>query len=372
MSMESGSQPSADNTYKAFYQYLLDAIISKNEYDKVRNAQDVLKNKLPQNLSDVDNLSNSILTEIERFKSEKSSSLFNDTQSELKELISIALEKYKKTITEDVKKEISDMDLQTNSAKTNAMKNIQALLSMDILKIVDYSIYVKWIDGVYDSTVKYITEGGIEFEFSLNSRSVELFKEPLKFSFLEKGVKIPINSASNWAGKEAQVDYEKIDKFFLSLASLNKGNLFVTFADPDSDAVVTFVMSRGNENSFLSIEFKSDNQTIDITGNSALNNVLEADKIQTPLNRIYGTLKEMELNKTKLTLLHDNGNDILSTIAFRSLGIKIVELKRDILKSYIESFSNSKGKESSALRDLNERLKLAGETGDRIKQILEI
>ncbi|MHB1440590.1 MAG: hypothetical protein ACYCSO_05965 [Cuniculiplasma sp.] len=358
--------------FKAFYQYLLDAVISKNECENLKNSQDGLKGKVPQITAEVDNLQVELEKNLANFKAKTVSGLFEETEKELKSLISISLEKYKKKLTEDYKNRIGDLEVTINAAKTNSMKNIQAFLSMDFLKIIDSNIFVKWIDGVYDSTVRYTAESGIEYDFSLNSRSVDLFRESLKFGSLEKGVKIPINSASNWAGKEAQVDYEKIDKFFMSSASINKGNLFVEFTDTESNSKVTFVMSRGNENSFLSIEYKDDDQTVDVTSVPALHNVLEVDKIQTPLDRIYGTLKELETSKTKLIRLVVDGNDILSSGSFRKLALKIIELKKDILKDYLENIKSNQKNDKITVENLKEKLKLAGDTGKNIALVLDL
>ena len=370
--MESNQQQNSDLMFKAFYQYLLDAIISKNEYENHKNLQDSLKSKQPQSIAEVDNLMVSLEKLLGDFKSTTVSGLFDDTEKEIQSLVGVSLEKFKRKLNDDYKNKINDLEGSMSASRTNSIKNIQAFLSMDFLKIIDANIFVKWIDGVYDAAVRYTAESAIEYDFSLNSRSSDLFKESLRFGFLEKGVKIPINSSSNWAGKEAQIDYEKIDKFYMVSASINKGNLFVEFADPDSNAKVTFVMSRGNENSFLSIEYKDDNQTVDVTSIPALNNMLEIDKIQVPLDRIYGTLKEIESNKTKLIRLVEDGIDILSTGSFRKLAVKIIEIKKDALKSYINQIKERADKDKITVDNLREKLKLAGEFGVQIANILDL
>ncbi|MCL4323817.1 MAG: hypothetical protein M1498_05165 [Candidatus Thermoplasmatota archaeon] len=370
--METNQQLDTDLLFKAFYQYLLDAIISKNEFENHKNSQDSLKAKLPNSIAEVENLQVSIGKSLEDYKSNTVSGLFEETEKEIKNFIGVSLEKFKRKLSDDFKTKIAELEGSVSAAKTNSIKNIQAFLSMDFLKIVDSNIYVKWINGVYDAAVRYTAESAIEYDFSLNSRSSDLFKESLRFGFLEKGVRIPINSVSNWAGKDAQVDYEKIDKFYMASSSINKGNLFVEFADPDSNAKVTFVMSRGKENSFLSIEYKDDNHTVDVTGIPALNNMLEIDKIQVPLDRIYGTLKEIESNKTKLVRLVVDGIDILSSGSFRTLAVKIVEIEKEPLKNYIRQMFQSENKEKITIENLKQKLKLAGEFGRQVADILEV
>jgi hypothetical protein len=346
----------------------LDSIISQNEYDNLKNNLDNLKNILPQEIADIDKLPLGISKVIEDFKASKSYKGIGETEKEINDFVKASLEKLKKKVSDDFKGRMDELETAMSSAKMNAAKNIQAFLSSDALKVIDMGINLKLVEGVYDSSVKYIAEGGIEYEFSLNTRSLEIFKEPIKFGSLEKGVKIPVNSGSNWVGKETQVDYEKIDRYYLSSASINKGNLFVVFSDPDSDGKVTFVMSRGNDNAFLSIEYSIDKQTIDITGNSALSSTIEMERIQDPLDRIYGSIMEIESNKMKLTHLYQDGTEILETGNLKQFAMKVFEMKKEILQNLFKNQSSTTG----GSLNVKERLSLAGDPGKEIAKIVGI
>lgn len=321
---------------------------------------------MPQEIADIDKLQVGISKIIEDFKATKSYKGIGETEKEINDFVRASLEKLKKRVSDDFKSKMDEIETAMSSARMNSVKNIQAFLSSDALKVIDMSINLRLIEGIYDSSVKYIAEGGIEYEFSLNTRSLEIFKEPIKFGSLEKGVKIPVNSGSNWVGKETQVDYEKIDRYYLSSASISKGNLFVVFSDPDSDGKVTFVMSRGNDNAFLSIEYSIDKQTIDITGNSALSSTIEMERIQDPLDRIYGSIMEIEANKMKLIHLYQNGNEVLETGNLRQFAMKIFEMKKDILQNLLTN------KSSNSLGSVNvkERLSLAGDSGSEIAKMI--
>ncbi len=100
--------------------------------------------------------------------------------------------------------------------------------------------------------------------------------------------------------------------------------------------------------------------------------MLEIDKIQVPLDRIYGTLKEIESNKTKLVRLVVDGIDILSSGSFRTLAVKIVEIEKEPLKNYIRQMFQSENKEKITIENLKQKLKLAGEFGRQVADILEV
>ncbi len=365
-------EQNSEGLLKSFYRYLLDAVISRNEMEEIENTRKTLSASLIQDQASVDDLKQHIYTELNEFSAKDLISSFDEPSNELKTLVQLTLEKFKVKTQEDYKTKNGDLDVSYSSAKTNALKNIQAILSSSFLKIIDSNIITKWTDGIYDSSVKYKAEGGIEYEFSLNSRSVDILKELLRFSSLEKNVKLPIESAINWAGKDAQVDLEKIDKYTLESANLNKGNLFAVFADPDSEAKFTFVMSRGGDSSFLSIDYTNEEKSIEITANSALNNVVDMEKIQRPLDLIYGTLKELETNKTKLVSVSMGGKDILSSAAYRTLALKIVEVRAADLKNVLQTIPATAEGDQISLESLNEKLKFCANTGDAIKHMLEL
>ncbi|MCL4344931.1 MAG: hypothetical protein M1496_01020 [Candidatus Thermoplasmatota archaeon] len=366
--IETSNSSADEKTVRIYFQYLLDSIISQNDYDNLKVNLDSLKNALPQETADIDKLQVNISKVIEDFKATKAYKGIGDTEKEINDFVKASLEKLKKRVGDDFKAKMDEIETGMSSARMNSTKNIQAFLSSDAMKVIDMTINLKLVEGVYDSTVKYIAEGGIEYEFSLNTRSLEIFKEPIKFGSLEKGVRIPVSSGSNWVGKETQVDYERIDRYYLSSASISKGNLFVVFSDPDSDGKVTFVMSRGNDSAFLSIEYSIDKQTIDITGNSALSSTIEMERIQDPLDRIYGSIMEIEGNKMKLTHLSDNGNEIIDTGNIRQFAMKVFEMKKDLLQNVLK---NQPGTKTESF-NVKEKLALAGTSGKEIGKMLGI
>ena len=102
--MESNQQQNSDLMFKAFYQYLLDAIISKNEYENHKSLQDALKSKQPQSIAEVDNLMVSLEKLLGDFKSTTVSGLFDDTEKEIQSLVGVSLEKFKRKLNDDYKK----------------------------------------------------------------------------------------------------------------------------------------------------------------------------------------------------------------------------------------------------------------------------
>ncbi|MHB8360420.1 MAG: hypothetical protein ACYDDC_01280 [Thermoplasmataceae archaeon] len=357
---------------KFYFTYMIDAIGSQRESIQQSEYLEKLKSSIPGEISDIDSLLSTIIKSFESFRNEKGISNILETETTIINFTKAALENYKKKITEERNLKISEISSNVSALILNANKSMQAYLSSDPIDILDYSITVKWINGAYEGLAKYSCQNSVEYDFTLNTRNSELLKESLKFSTLEKGLKIPVRSASTWIGKEPQLDYERLDKYSLVSASITKGNLFVNFQDPEKSSSFVFVMSRGTDSSFLSIEYKDENGEVDITGQPALNNMLEIERIEDPLDRIYGTLLELEQNKLKLSRLSVNGKDILSTSSYLEFGKFIFDIMNG---KFIEVIKNlpEKGKEQSPTGGLSknyikERLRVLGQLGNEMLQ----
>ncbi|MHB1492136.1 MAG: hypothetical protein ACYCR7_00565 [Thermoplasmataceae archaeon] len=368
--MEMQDSPEVRNArqFKAFFTYMIDAIGSQRDSSAQAEALEKLKASIPGELSDIDSLVISISKVFEAYRNEKGISSILDTENTIINFTKGAIENYKKRIVEEKNQKIAELSANINALLLNANKSMQAYLSSDPLDILDYSIGIKWVNGAYEGIARYSCQNGIEYDFTLNIRDFELLKESLKFSTLEKGLKIPVRSASTWIGKEPQLDYEKLDRYSLVSTTINKGNLFVVFQDFEKSSSFTFVMSRGTENSFLSVEYKDENGSLDITGQPAMNNMLEIERIEDPLDRIYGTLLELEQNRLKLTKLSVNGNDILIGPSYLDFGRIIFGLMKENFKEYISTLSEknsdltvNNGFSKSYVRD---RLRVLGQLGN--------
>ena len=361
-------------SYKIFYLYLLDAIISNNEMDEIRDTQKKFLEQTENTVWDIEQLKVQIGDKLEIFSKRHDIIPFEEISKEVTSLLEISMDKYAKRIQEESKRKLSNLEVIFNSAKTNSIKNIQATLSTDFLRIVDYSISTRLIDGIYESKASYSSEGGIKYDFLLNSNAVDIFKETLKLYSLEKNVKIPYRFNPNAPNKESQIESEKIDRFHLEYASINKGSMFATFANPDDKSKAEFVMSRGNESPFLSVELSRGESKIDVSSNPMLHSNLEMDKIQPMLDRIYGSLKELEISKSKLVSLTMDGVDLIGPTEFRDFAKRLIGMRKEKIKQFIHNLKESSDPESNNfnLVGLREKLKLCNKTGSQIASLLDI
>lgn len=376
MEMQDSSNVKNLRQLKSFFTYMIDAIGSQKESSQQSEILEKLKNSIPGELADIDSLTNSIAKIFETYRNEKGISSILDTETTIVNFAKGAIENYKKRVVEEKNQKINELTANINALILNSNKSMQAYLSSDPIDILDYSIGIKWSNGAYEGIARYSCQNNIEYDFTLNTRDSELLKESLKFSMLEKGLKIPVRSASTWIGKDPQLDYEKLDKYSMVSSTITKGNLFVVFQDPEKSSAFTFVMSRGTDNSFLSVEYKDENGSIDITGQPAMNNMLEIERIEDPLDRIYGTLLELEQNKLKLARLSVNGKDILTTSSYLEFGKFIFDIMKENLKDFIANLPEKTteptingGLSKSYIR---ERLRVLGELGNEMLLELDL
>ena len=93
-------------------------------------------------------------------------------------------------------------------------------------------------------------------------------------------------------------------------------------------------------------------------------------ELEDPLDRIYGTLLELEQNKLKLSRLSVNGKDVLATSSFLEFGKFIFDIMKENLKDFIASLPekttepNINGGLSKSY--IRERLRVLGELGSEM------
>jgi hypothetical protein len=107
-----------------------------------------------------------------------------------------------------------------------------------------------------------------------------------------------------------------------------------------------------------------------------MNNMLEIERIEDPLDRIYGTLLELEQNKLKLSRLSVNGKDVLATSSFLEFGKFIFDIMKENLKDFIANLPekttepNINGGLSKSY--IRERLRVLGELGNEMLLELDL
>ncbi|MGP6220075.1 hypothetical protein [Caldiplasma sukawensis] len=351
-----------------FLQYGLDALISKEEYEKYKSSADRLREVQPKQMASLDKLNVDIIKFVTDFNEQNAFPQFDILLKDLSDYMKIAFEKYKKKLNDDINERLAALETQMNASRVNIIKNVQAFFSGNPIPVIDYTVNMKLNNDRYESTVKYVTYLNIEYEFNLNPSAIPMFQETLKFSELEKNIKIPIYSGKNWTGKDAQIDYEKIDKYYLTSANINKGTFTSVFEDPDSEGRFTFILSRGDESTFLSVEYHNEIGDIDITGNPTFTGYMENQKILEAISRLYGNVMELENYKVRISGLRFGETDCLSTISIRPMFKAILEKYMDTLRKYLDDLRT---KDQNRLSEIGNRLKLAGSIGEEIGQMVK-
>ena len=357
---------SQEKLLRGYMQHLLNSLVSIKEYRRNEDEIEKIKTSEKESMERNNVLITNINDLLASYRKMEWHHAVDDAEREIKESVDRILGKIRNIIKIENENSISDLKNRLDVERTNCIANIQAFLSMNIINDLDSTITVKYTESGYRITSRYVGEGDIEYSFALDAKDQDIFSEVLRFGHLEKNMKIPISENAG----DSDLDYEKIDRFYLSNASISKGSFLATFSSPENDSKVTFVMSRGNISHFISVEYSVGNKVIDITGNSAIVKRMEVERVQEPLDRIYGSILELENSRVKLIELSMNKVDIFRNNNFEEFILKLFQMKSKEIKNSIGNSQESSGQYGS--KAIEEKLSLCGEIGGKIAGLIGV
>ena len=351
---------------RGYIQHLLNSLVSIKEYRKNEEEIEKIKASEKKSMERANNLTGKFNDLFTSFKKQEWHHSVDDAEKNIMESVSKNLGNVRSIIKIENENRIFDLKNRMEVERTNSIANIQAFLSMNIISDLDITITVKYTETGYRVTSRYVGENEVEYTFVLDSKNQEIFSDVLRFGHLEKNMRIPISETAF----DSDQDYEKIDRYYLSNASVSKGSLVAIFSSPENDAKNTFVMSKGNISHFITVEYSDGKKVIDITGNSAIVKRMEVDRVQEPLDRIYGSLLEMENNRVKLIELTSNKVDILRNNDFEEFIMKMFQMKSKELRESVANSEESSGQYGK--KAIEEKLSLCGEIGGKIAKLIGV
>ena len=340
--------------------------MSIGEYKKNEDEIEKIKASEKKSTERINNLIGKFNDLFRAFKEHERNHAVDYAEKDIMDSVNKSLGNLRSTIKIENENRIFELKNRMEVDRTNTIANIQAFLSMNIISELDVTITVKYTETGYRITSRYVGENEVEYTFVLDAKNQEIFSEILRFGHLEKNMRIPISETSF----DSDQDYEKIDRYYLSNASVSKGSLVAIFSSPENDAKITFVMSRGNISHFITIEYSNGKKVIDITGNSAIVKRIEVDRVQEPLDRIYGSLLEMENCRVKLIELTSNNVDIFRNNDFEEFIMKMFQMKSKELRESIANSQESSGQYGR--KAIGEKLSLCGEVGGKIARLIGV
>ncbi|MCL5678668.1 MAG: hypothetical protein M1301_00365 [Candidatus Thermoplasmatota archaeon] len=360
---------------KGILSNLFDAIsYSRRSADK-RDDSEKLQKEMGAKLSRSDELFQSINRMIKQYYEEIGLDTIKENLDSITSFANVSLDQVKTKISKAYSSKIKEIGEEIESNRTLSVKALEAFVSGNYLPVRENSIILKSVEGGYDARAKYLSDGGIEYDFSLNAKNLDIFRDILFFSSLIKAFRIPVGTAGTWISKEPVIDYEKVDRYVMTSAELSGDNLICNFGDDSKQSSFKFIFSKGINAPSLSVDYTDPGKQVDITSQPALNKNLDTDSLSAALNRVMSSMKSLESHKLRLLKLSVGDDDILSSTNYVKFMKSVIDIAgpdfKPVFQKILESdFTPSPEFEKNGITKdyISSRLK---NIGDSSKELLE-
>ena len=362
---------------KGILSNLFDAIsYSRRSADKKDDSEKLLK-EMGAKLSRSDELLQSITRMIKQYYEEIGLDAVKESLDSIISFTNASLDQVKTKINKAYSSKIKEIGEETESNRTLSIKALEAFVSGNYLPVRESSIILKSVEGGYDARAKYLSDGGIEYDFSLNAKNLDIFRDTLFFSSLIKAFRIPVGTAGTWISKEPVVDYEKTDRYVMASAELSGDNLICNFGDDSKQSNFKFIFSKGGNAPSLSVDYVDPGKQVDITTQPALNKNLDTDSLAAALNRVMSSMKSLEFHKLRLLKLSVGDDDILSSTNYVKFMKSVIEIAgpdfKSIFQKILESdFTSSPEFEKNGITKdyISSRIKNIGDSSKELREFL--
>ena len=326
---------------KGILSNLFDAIsYSRRSADK-RDDSEKLQKEMGAKLSRSDELYQSISRMIKQYYEEIGLDTIKENLDSITSFANVSLDQVKTKISKAYASKIKEIGEEVESNRTLSVKALEAFVSGNYLPVRENSIILKSVEGGYDARAKYLSDGGIEYDFSLNAKNLDIFRDTLFFSSLIKAFRIPVGTAGTWISKEPVIDYEKADRYVMTSAELSGDNLICNFGDDSKQSSFKFIFSKGINAPSLSVDYTDPGKQVDITSQPALNKNLDTDSLSSALNRVMSSMKSLESHKLRLLKLSVGDDDILSSTNYVKFMKSVIDTAGPDFKSVFQKILES-------------------------------
>ncbi len=332
---------------------LYEAVMFSNRQEMASRQVDELNTKQTERLADVDELQRQIGKLLRHYFEVNLSESFKQTSEAITKFSKTALDQYKERLNQEYRLKEEEIESANASYITKALKGAESFLFSDPLPVNESSTYIKFVAGGYQAVRKVQAEGSVTYDIILNTSRIELLDEELFFSQLSKGLHVPIRQSTSWITKETVVDREKLDSYMLVNAEYAHGTLIALFRDDENRSEFRFVLSGTEKQPVLSIEYKDEQESVDIYAHPALQNYVDSHAVNEALIKLLNSIKLLRTSPVKLSILSVDEEDILTSQNFRRLSDRVLEILGNRIREGIEPFM--KKREVMSELELNEQ-----------------
>jgi hypothetical protein len=302
-------------------------------------------------------------------------------EKQVSSLSLIALDLTRKKIQEKYTAELKETQEALEIEKTKTFKSLEAFLAIPPFSVIERSITVKLLGGVYSAVASYNCADDIQFEFSLDCNKSTVLNKEFRISSSEGETKIPISLGKRLLKKEPVAVYEGLDEYVLSTVLMTETSITAMYVNNEKSSTVKITDSKRDSHASLTIEYSNSDGKVSVTSEPALSKFLDSEQVERFSDSLWQTVLELEKYKITLLKLISDGNvvfdgDRLDPKQFLAKAWKIIE--PDIVASIRDGPPTSEGAVLSSDEGVldqafvRQRIGFLGKSGSELLEALKL
>lgn len=376
--METRNRADSSRLLRQVLTELVDAVLNSDRAADCNLELVDLINRKNDSIKRERRIADDVALALDSYMKEENIDLFKSYRDSILDFTRATLQAFEEKLIPLLDRDIDSKQQEMNSYRGKSVKAIEAFLSREPLPLLEWEIRLRYVDGGYE--VRYIctSQKDLQYEFLLNSSEVEFLRTKLEAETLVKGIKLPARMGKTWVSKDPVIDFEKLDHYFLSAATLSSTNLVIYFASDEVNSSYMFHSSVSEDSSFLEIEYKDQMQTVNITSQPAMNSALNRDALTSLLSQIRVALLYLRDHKLRLSKLTLRDIDIISTMKVPDFFLTVLEILAPVISQEIALILNPSEvsvdqDQSIVTRDfLIQRLSLLGGRAETVSSLIGV
>jgi len=290
----------------------------------------------------------------------------------------IATEQTRRRIEERFAAESGEIKISIDRERIKIFKSLESLLAVSPFPVLEKTVTVKYVDGVYASRLVSKCTEGIQYEFSLDTKRSTYFKDELHFSAFEKEIKLPVSLGKSWLRKDPVPDFDKLDQYTLTSAEITDTSLLAVFSRAERNAEVRIAFTAKEGHRFPTVTYSDSERTINFASEPSLNKYLDNEAIERAMERLWRAVVELEIYKVGLSRLICGSEEVLSKLdclPFLAISLRYVA---PMVVNVLESQKGAEEKQDAATHGgldeayVREKVASLGENGAAILHALGI
>lgn len=376
--METRNRADSSRLLRQVLTELVDAVLNSDRAADCNLELVDLINRKNDSIKRERRIADDVALALDSYMKEENIDLFKTYRDSILDFTRATLQAFEEKLIPLLDRDIDSKQQEMNSYRGKSVKAIEAFLSREPLPLLEWEIRLRYVDGGYE--VRYIctSQKDLQYEFLLNSSEVEFLRTKLEAETLVKGIRLPARMGKTWVSKDPVIDFEKLDHYFLSAATLSSTNLVIYFASDEVNSSYMFHSSVSEDSSFLEIEYKDQMQTVNITSQPAMNSALNRDALTSLLSQIRVALLYLRDHKLRLSKLTLRDIDIISTMKVPDFFLTVLEILAPVISQEIALILNPSEvsvdqDQSIVTRDfLIQRLSLLGGRAETVSSLIGV